>query len=361
MKKLILTNKLSSFSSLFMERLKTMRWKSWSIYCFLLFSVGAFINTITEFIFPHFFAHQFLLIAATTLLVCALKSFFCDLQALGGKSSDSLLLKVPEVRGLYEKQLLPKQKGPWIFLAAFLVALFFFSCIVLVEYIKIDIIGIYAIYIAGSSVMLGTYAYVQYLLFMRFIYQIGNCQLDHRAYNVLTPAETAWIKKIAKMAQELRNYFLCVALLYTVEYSILIPTDKIELSDKGVLLNTPNNTAFILSWIAFFLLVIIAFPVINYAQHKLVVRVVDRLKSQTIKELSVLMFEDHRDLKDRRARMYSVISYHSLIENVRQSRSYPINRQLSYETLMTFITFVVHIMNLFSKIQSIPHLAAPLT
>lgn len=361
MKKLNLTCKIKEFPSFFIKQLKTLSWKTWGTYCALLFLVGVCINFKTKFVFPHFIAHQLLLITATTLLMCALKSFFRDFQILDGESPDSLLLKVPEVQGLYRERLLPMQKSPWIFLAGFLIALFFFTCIVLVEYIQIDVIGIYAIYIAGSSIMLGTYAYMQYLFFLWFIYQIGNFQLGHQAYNILIPAETEWIKKIAKMAQTLRNYFLCVGLLYTIEYSILIPTDKIELNDNGVLLKTPNNAAFVLSWIAFFLLVIIAFPIINYIQHKLVERLIGCLKSQTLNELAALMFFDNGRIKDQRSRMYNAVTYHSLIESVRQSKNYPINRQLSYETLMTFITFIVHIMNLFSKVQSIPQLTASLT
>lgn len=358
MKKTSHIKKWEDFPNCVIQKFKTFNWTDWFGYCVILFIVGAFINIQTGFVFPHFFVHQLLLIAATTLLIYAMKSFFLDVWSLSNKSPSHLLLKVPEVNGVYENRFLPLQKSPWIFPIAFFVMVFFFSCIILVEYIKIDVIGVYAIYIAGSSIMIGTYAYGHYLSFLWFIYQIGNCRFDRRAYNVYVPAETEWIKKIAKMSQNLRNFFLSVALLYTLEFSILIPVDKIELSDKGLFLHTPNNTAFVVFWVAFFLLVIIAFPVINYAQHKLVVRVINRLKSQTIDELSTLMFEEYGSIKDKRNRMYSVISYNTLIENVRQTKDYPISRQLSYETVMTVVTFAVHMINLITKITSISPLNA---
>lgn len=361
MERIRLSERIKGFSSFVIYKFESFRWINWSIYCAILFAVGAVINIKTQFKFPHFGEHQFLLIAATTLLMCAIKSFFLDIRSLGNNSPDRLLSRVTEVKSIYNNRLLPLQKNPRIFVISVLIMVFFFTCIILVEYIEIDVIGIYAIYIAGSSIIIGAYGYIQYIIFLWFIYQIGNCEFNHYAYNVYVPSETAWLTKIAKMSQNLRNYFLCVGLLYTIEYSILIPTDKIELSDQGILLRTPNNIAFVASWIAFFLLVIIAFPVINYIQHALIVRVVNRLKVQTINELSGLMFEDLNAVQDRRSRMYSAISYTTLIENVRQTKEYPIKRQLSYETLMTIITFVVHIMNLLTKIASIPQLSASLS
>jgi hypothetical protein len=351
MKNTSLADKLRSIPSSVIQRFETLDWKGWCAYCVALFTIGATINVESRFAFPHFFAHQILLIAATTLLMYAMKSFFRDIRSFG--EDDPLLAKIPQVKGLYQKRYCSLQKTPWLFLISFLVMLFFFSCILLLEYIQFDTIGIYAIYIAGSSIMIGTYAYGQYLFFLWFIYQIGSGDYGPKVYNVYMPAETVWVKKIAKISQKLRNFFLSVALLYTLEFSLLIPVDKIELNDQGLFLHTPNNVAFVLFWFAFLLLVVVAFPIINYTQHKLVVRVIKGLKSQTILELSTLMFEEQHLIKDKRNRMYTAISYHTLIENVRQTKDYPINRQISYETLMTLITFIVHMINLISKVTNI--------
>ncbi len=66
-------------------------------------------------------------------------------------------------------------------------------------------------------------------------------------------------------------------------------------------------------------------------------------------------------IKDKRGRMYAAVSYHTLIENVRQTKDYPINRQFSYETLMTLVTFIVHMINLITKVTSISQLSILLT
>lgn len=357
MKKKGLRLTIKSFPDWLINKFEFFHWKNWCLYCVVLFAVGVVINVATQFRFPNFWTHQILLIAATTMLVYAMKSLFKDIRMFRKESQQHLLSKVSEVNGLFNHRFLSLQRSPWIFLVAILVTAFFFFCIVLLEYIEVDIIGIYAIYIAGSSVLIGVYAYIQYLYFLWFIYQAGKCEFDYYSYNIREPAESAWLSQLAKTSQRLRNFFLWIGLIYVIEYSILIPADKISFSGKSISLNTPNNIAFVISWIALFLLVIIAFPVINYIQHTLVVRIVNRLKAQTVKELSDMMFEEQRNNQNKRDLMFAAVSYSALIENVQQTKSYPIKRQLSYETLMTLVTFVVHIMNLYSKVASIPQLS----
>lgn len=357
MKKTGLRLKIKSFPIWIINKFEFFQWKNWCLYCVVLFIIGAIINITTQFRFPNFWVHQILLIAATTMLVYAMKSFFKDMRTFRKESQQHLLSKVSEVNGLFNHRFLPLQRSPWIFLVAILITAFFFSCIVLLEYIEVDIIGIYAIYIAGSSVLIGVYAYMQYLYFLWFIYRAGKCKFDYYSYNMRAPAESPWLYQLAKTSQRLKNFFLWIGLIYVIEYSILIPADKISFSGGSISLNTPNNIAFVISWIALFLLVIIAFPMINYMQHTLVIRIVNRLKAQTVKELSDMMFEEQRNNQNKRDIMFATFSYSALIENVQQTKSYPIKRQLSYETLMTLVTFVVHIMNLYSKIASIPQLS----
>lgn len=339
------------------EKFKTFLWKNWFVYSALLFLVGTVINQMTHHIFPHFVIHQLLLIAATTMLVYAMKTFFTDVDKLDEGPSKGLL-KNPEIRSLYRKRLLPLQKSFWAPLVSVAITVFFFTCIVMLEYIELDIIGFYAIYIAGSSVLIGAYGYMQYLYFLWFIYRAGKCEYKGGAYYIYAPAQTPWVTQIAKTSQKLRTFFLMIGLIYVIEYSILVPTDKISFDNGLPSLSMPNNAAFFISWAALFLLVIIAFPVINYFQRKFVTNLVEKLKEQTIHDLSELMIEEKSGRKDKQGRMSAVVTYSVIIENVRQTKSYPIDRRLGYETLVTFMTFLVHVLNLYSTVSSIPQLSA---
>lgn len=337
------------------EKFKALKWKNWLFYCILLFSIGRVIDHATQHRFPHFLTHQLLLIAATTMLVCAMKMFFLDIDKLNSNGSEGLL-KNPEARGLYLNKLLPAQKsylGPAI---SIVITVFFFSCIFLLEYIKLDSIGIYAVYIAGSSVLIGAYGYVQYLCFLWFVHQAGNLKYRCDSYNVYTPASTPWVSRIAKTSQRLRSFFLWIGLIYVIEYGMLVPTDKISLTNDTISLNTPNNIAFLISWLALFLLVIIAFPVINHYQRKFVTDLVEKLKDQSVQDLSVLMAEEKHGEQNKKQRMSTVITYSVIIENICRSKSYPIKQLFGYETAMTLVTFVVHVLNLYSKIASVPQL-----
>lgn len=341
------------------EKFKTFQWRNWLIYCVLLFFLGAIINQATLHRFPHFVTHQLLLIAATTMLVYAMKMFFLDIDKLNSSASEGLL-RNPEARGLYLNKLLPIQKTFLAPVVSLFITVFFFSCIVKLEYIELDIIGFYAIYIAGSSVLIGAYGYAQYLCFLWFVYQAGKLKYRSESYNVYAPAATPWVTQIAKTSQKLRSFFLWIGLIYVIEYGMLVPTDKISFADDTISLNTPNNAAFLVSWVVLFLLVIIAFPIINHYQRKFVVDLVENLKGQTVQDLSTLMAEERRNDPDKKRRMSTVITYSVVIENIRNSKSYPIKQLFGYETVMTFVTFVVHVINLYSKVASIPQLSTML-
>lgn len=355
MKRLNLKKNLMKLPQRLIEKFKTFQWRNWLIYCVLLFLFGVCINQATLQRFPHFVTHQLLLIAATTMLVYAMKMFFLDIDKLNCNGPEELL-KNPEARGLYIKKLLPIQKSFLAPVVSLFVTVFFFSCIVMLEYIELDIIGFYAIYIAGSSVLIGAYGYVQYLCFLWFVYQAGKLKYRSESYNVYIPAATPWVAQIARTSQKLRSFFLWIGLIYVIEYGMLVPTDKISFADNTISLNTSNNTAFLISWIVLFLLVIIAFPIINHYQRKFVVDLVENLKGQTIQDLSTLMAEERRNDQDKKRRMSTVITYSVVIENIRDTKSYPIKQLFGYETVMTFVTFVVHVLNLYSKVASIPQL-----
>lgn len=357
MSRLDIRTELMNFPQWVIEKFKTVQWRQWLIYCVLLFLIGTIINCATQYRFPHFIMHQLLLITATTMLVYAMKTFFIDIDKLNSHSPEGLL-KTPETRSLYLNKLLPIQKTFLAPVISIIITVFFFSCIIMLKYIELDSIGIYAIYIAGSSVLIGAYGYVQYLCFLWFVYRAGKLEYRSSAYNIYTPAATPWVSQIAKTSQRLRSFFLWIGLIYVIEYSMLVPTDKIFFDNNTIVLNTPNNAAFLISWLALFLLVIIAFPVINHYQRKFVIDLVEKLKDQTIQDLSILMAEEKRIDQDKKRRMSTIIVYSVIIDNVRNTKSYPIKQLFGYETVMTFVTFIVHFLNLYGKVISIPQLSA---
>ena len=91
MERSTLKRALMQFPAWLIEKFKSFRWKNWILYCILLFFVGTVINHATQYRFPHFVTHQLLLIAATTLLVCAMKMFFLDIDKLNHRGPESLL------------------------------------------------------------------------------------------------------------------------------------------------------------------------------------------------------------------------------------------------------------------------------
>ena|GEM_PF-5982001 len=325
-----------------------IRW--WVISMVIITLAGQLINVFGNNYFTQFTTHQLLLIAATTMLISAMRGFFNAVDDL----EQSLVKGVsrnPELRGLIQRRLRKWQLSKSPFFLAAGIAMFFFFCIVRLEYIRIDTVGVYAIFLGGGSVYIGVYSYYQYFIYLRMIHEMATLSITN--YNIYSPADTGWIVQIAKTSQRLRNYFLGIGLIYVVEYSILVPSGKISIGDS-LELNTPDNLAFIGSWVVLFLLVIIAFPILNTVQHKLIAKVVIKMKNSSTSELTELMHVEKKNNLSVKDKLINTVVYNILISNIKQAKDYPIKRQLSYEALMTMVTLIVHVFNLYSKITEIP-------
>ena len=340
------------FMNWLISQLQNIKLRRWLLYIVLLSLTGQFINIFWNDYFPQFTIHQLLLIIATTMLVYAMRGFFNETDALR-QSFAKGVFRNTELRNLMQQQFQKWQQSKIPLLLGSIIVAFFFGCIVRLEYIRIDAVGLYAIYIGGSSVLLGVFGYCQYLLFLRMIHKINSMSITD--YDIYSPADTGWVVQIAKTSRRLRNYFLAIGLIYVVEYGILIPMDKISFGES-VSLSTPDNFVFVFSWAALFLLVIIAFPILNAVQHRLIANIVVKMKNISINELSELMYAEKKASSSVKEKLTNTVVYNVLIMNVRQSKNYPIKRQLSFEVIMTTATLIVHLFNLYSKISQFPWL-----
>lgn len=334
----------NKFGIWFAHKWEDITFRNLSLYFFIMFVVGRIIDISTNKVFKNFLFHQILLIVASILIIYAIKKYFSQYSELS-KSFE----RNPEIKAKFIKyQKIQKSILP--FLAAIIVTAFFFSNIFLLEYIKLDVIGIYAILLAGNCVIIGVYGYMQYVFFLAFVYTVSKVNIWD--YDIFSPSETKFIKDMAIISKRLIKYFLFIGLIFVTEYAILVPTDKIEIG-QTININTANNLSFIITWIALFILVIIAFPVINYIQRKLIERVVLSVKSKSICQISDMMYTENIFEPNKKQRFISVLTYSAIIETIRKSKSYPIKSHLTVDAIITIASLMVHCLNLYSKLASL--------
>lgn len=340
------------FSKWVILKIRKSKTRSWILFFVAVFVSGQIINIFWNDYFTQFCIHQLLLMLATYLLLRAMRVFFSSVDSLES-SPDKGVSRNPELYGLIKRKLRRYQSLMLPFVFGVIISAFFFFCIVRLEYIKIDIVGLYAILLGSSSVCLGVYSYYQYLVFLKVIKEMSSLSITD--YNTRSPADTGWIVHIAETSRRLMRYFASIGLIYVIEYSILIPSDKIQIGFP-IKLDTPDNIAFIVSWVALFILVIIAFPTLSAIQHKYIANVVAKMKNSSTDELSKLMYIEKSENLPAKDKLFSTVMYDILISNVKQAKNYPIKRKISCDSIATAIAVIVHILNLYTKVAQIPSL-----
>lgn len=208
------------------------------------------------------------------------------------------------------------------------------------HYIKIDLVGCYAVYMVSITVSISVIGYTEYLWLLWFLYRVSNC--SSMVYNKIIPAYTPFLVKIATLTNRVKWCFFVEGFLYVYEYFILIPKGNITLS----YINMPNNFSFLVTWGVIFIVIIMAFPIIIYVQERLLSTIVSNLKNQEIKLLSntpdTMVIENSKEFSE-------IYMRHWIINNLIASPDYPVKIQRLGPSVVSVATFVLHVTNLVNQ------------
>lgn len=291
-------------------------------------------NTINYF-FPH--------------LICLTLNIIITL-AIGGEYANTILYLDEQILSNYKLENIELKKiykrfrkyTFHMFNLAFciVVLVVFFWGIFSQHYIKLDLVGCYAVYMVSVTVSISVIGYAQYLWILWFLYRVGNC--SSLPYNKMMPAYTPFLVKIATLTKHAKWCFFIEGFLYVFEYFILIPNDHVTFSN----INMPNNVSFLITWGVIFVVIILAFPVLIYTQEHLLSKIVSNLKEERIKTLSY-----HFDIstKESSNQFTDIYMCNCIIHNLLTSPDYPVKIQRLGPAVVAMATFAVHIVSLIDQ------------
>ena len=247
--------------------------------------------------------------------------------------------KYVELCGVY-KQFRHKTFHDINFVLCIIILTIFFWGIFSQHYIKLNIVGWYAIYMVAVTVSMSVIGYAQYLWLLWFLYRINYCSLI--PYNKIRPAYTPFLVKIGTLTKHAKWCFFIEGFLYVLEYSILIPKGNITLSE----INVPDKVSFLVTWGVIFVVIILAFPVIIFIQESLLSKIVKDLKKNRLEAL--LYNYDIQDIKKNELTP-QIYMRNQMINNLIASPDYPIKIQRFGPSVVAAATCVLHIVNLLDQ------------
>lgn len=216
------------------------------------------------------------------------------------------------------------------------------------RYIRMNAMGYYAllmIVLVMLSATLGQTCYVYYLLFLRKL-----AKGERFRYNFYFPARTEWLQLLAQIGNRLSNAFFVLGFIYTTVYFLNVPDGYIRVSRKPwrLVLSTPNDRIFLLSWVTIFLIIVLAFPVYAWLKTRYLKVIVRRLKDLSIGELDMLVTEGNFR---RRGNLDAELKCYQLMAHIDGSTDSPYEQRNLLPLVATLSSVSVHLVTIAESLR----------
>lgn len=221
-------------------------------------------------------------------------------------------------------------------------SLYLYSTISL-EYVAMNSTGYYALFMIALvmlSAILGQTCYVYYLLLLRRV-----SRSEKFKYNFYFPARTNWVQLLAQMGTRLSNAFFVLGFIYTTVFFLNVPSGYITTSLRPwhLDLSTPNNPAFVASWVTIFVIIILAFPVYAWIKARYLGTIIRRLKDISISEIELLIADSNiRGKGDVDAEL----KYYQLMVNIENSPGEASDTRNMLPVALTLSSIAVHLIKI---------------
>jgi hypothetical protein len=196
-------------------------------------------------------------------------------------------------------------------------SLYIYSTISL-RYVALNPMGYFALIVIALvmiSAVLAQTCYIYYLLLLR---RVTKCELFK--YNFYFPARTDWVQFLANVGTHLSNGFFLLGFIYTTVFYLNMPSSylAITLRPWHVRVTTPNNVAFIASWLTIFIIIPVAFLVYGWMKGRFLKAIIRALKDTSIAEIEALITESNIR---KSGNVDAELKYYQLMANIENSSS----------------------------------------
>ncbi|OWR30398.1 hypothetical protein CDO73_10780 [Saccharibacillus sp. O23] len=319
-----------------MKNIINLEKKNLLFVCLGIFLIGAVVNFLNPY--PLFYVHQIILLLILFLSMTVVKKIFVFFD-----QSFPSPLKDARLDG-FNKNFNSKMYSCIILIISTSVTLIYFISIFCLEYIKINLVGIYALMLGACALYVSIIGYCLLVILIRYLRTIRKDALELVEYERFSPANTDWLIKTSEFFNYLKRNFFILGFLFTLEYAILIPQNAIEFS-PNFQINTKNNAAFIMTWTGILLFIVLAFPIISFLSKKYIKEIIASFKQKTILELDKLLI-----IAEKNNSGTDVLSYVNLINRVNSSPSYPWSASnFRISSLIPLLTISVHLSKIISN------------
>ena len=300
--------------------------------------VGQLLNPLAPL--DHFLLYQVLFIAAVIIALSEIKSLIASVRAYREITASHPSFEA----GVFLSRLL---ESNWSIPGLIVISSLYIYSTLSLGYIEFNPVGFYALVMISLvmvTAILGQTFYVYYLLFLRKVASGKQFR-----YNFYLPASTDWVRLLSDAGIRLSNAFFVLGFIYTVVFFLNMPDGFLEVSRNPLRVNvsTPNNFAFVVSWVTIFIIIIVAFPVYAWLRSRYIEAIIRRLKDLSIDEIHLAMREG--DIRSEKG-VEAELKFCQLMTNIDESADLAADRHNLLPIAATISSIAVHLIKIFESL-----------
>lgn len=162
---------------------------------------------------------------------------------------------------------------------------YFVSLILLKVLIWNELITIYGAITLILTVFIAIQLYLKYLLYILTLRKISKLEFTTLTpVSLHNPSESDWVVKFTDNMNSFSNHFGILGIAYTSLFYLTTPLSAIRFSENILIIDTPNNLAFVITWGIIFILIGFGYVILDYIWKKYIEAIIKKIKRMQLTE-----------------------------------------------------------------------------
>ena len=222
----------------------------------------------------------------------------------------------------------------------FITGLIYFVSLIFLEVLTLhELITIYGAITLILTVFIAIQLYLKYILYILSLRKISKFDfISLVPFSLHNPSESDWIVKFTDSMSSFSNYFGILGIAYTTLFYLTTPLSAIRFTDNKLVIDTPNNLVFLITWGIIFILIGFGYLIFDYLWKKYVKEIINKIKGMQLKEYDITDHSNKQVNKD----------YVELFKLYKDSPNFP---QLFNGKTLNPIGYIPILINLYRLLQ----------
>ena len=222
----------------------------------------------------------------------------------------------------------------------FITGLIYFVSLIFLEVLTLhELITIYGAITLILTVFIAIQLYLKYILYILLLRKISKFDfISLVPFSLHNPSESDWIVKFTDSMSSFSNYFGILGIAYTTLFYLTTPLSAIKFTDNKLVIDTPNNLVFLITWGIIFILIGFGYLIFDYLWKKYVKEIINKIKGMQLKEYDITDHSNKQVNKD----------YVELFKLYKDSPNFP---QLFNGKTLNPIGYIPILINLYRLLQ----------